>query len=85
MSCGCGKARAGELCQECEVPVFARNNYFTGKFMAARDFIEEQRYFLGKARRHDEYLHGWGTPPADRVPRQVGSGATGRRRRLLWP
>ncbi|HEX3453672.1 MAG TPA: hypothetical protein VHS03_03535, partial [Gaiellaceae bacterium] len=48
-------------CVDCELPVFTRNHYFTGKLMVERDFTDEQRYFLGKDRRHDQRLHGWGT------------------------
>jgi DNA-binding beta-propeller fold protein YncE len=48
-------------CVDCELPIFTRNHYFTGKLMVERDFTDEQRYFLGKDRRHDQRLHGWGT------------------------
>src|SRR5579872_3140896 len=48
-------------CVECDVPQLARNHYFTGKLLVERDFSDEQRFFLGKERRHDRYLHGWGT------------------------
>jgi hypothetical protein len=37
-----------------------RNRYFTGKFMAARDFQAEQDYFLSRHRLHNRLLHGWG-------------------------
>jgi len=47
-------------CVECDIPQLARNNYFTGKFMTGRDFTDEQRYLLGKVRRHNRYLHGSG-------------------------
>ncbi len=36
------------------------NNYFTGKLLVERDFTDEQRYFMGKDRRHNQRLHGWG-------------------------
>ena len=49
------------ICVECELPVFDRNHYFTGKFMVARDFTDEQRFLVGKDRRHAQRLHGWGT------------------------
>ena len=39
---------------------FQRNHYFAGKIMTAEDFSTEQDYFLGKLRRHNRYLHGWG-------------------------
>ena len=48
-------------CPECEVPQLARNHFFTGKLMVERDFKDEQRYFIGKDRRHVQALHGWGT------------------------
>ena len=47
-------------CVECATPQLARNNYFTGKLLVERDFREEQDYFLGKDRRHNQELHGWG-------------------------
>jgi DNA-binding beta-propeller fold protein YncE len=47
-------------CVECDIPQLARNNYFTGKLLVERDFTDEQRYVLGKLRRHNRYLHGWG-------------------------
>ncbi len=37
-----------------------RNRYFTGKYMAARDFAVEQDYFLTHHRLHNRVLHGWG-------------------------
>jgi hypothetical protein len=37
-----------------------RNRYFTGKYMAARDFQAEQEYFLSRHRLHNRVLHGWG-------------------------
>ena len=36
-----------------------RNRYFTGKYMTARDFADEQRYFLSR-HRLNRLLHGWG-------------------------
>ncbi len=50
-----------KTCVECEVPQLARNHYFTGKLLVLRDFDDEQRYFIGKDRRHNQRLHGWGT------------------------
>lgn len=55
------RKKTHETCPECEVPQLARNHYFTGKLMVERDFTDEQRYFMGKDRRHNRYLHGWGT------------------------
>lgn len=37
-----------------------RNRYFTGKPMTARDFTDEQQYFLSRHRLHNRLLHGWG-------------------------
>lgn len=42
-----------------ELPV-ERNRFFTGKYMTARDFRDEQSYFLGRHRLHQWALHGWG-------------------------
>lgn len=60
MAC-CKGHSAGETCVECEVPQLARNHYFTGKLLVERDFTDEQRFFLGKERRHNQRLHGCGT------------------------
>lgn len=48
-------------CPECEIPQMARNTLFDGKIMSAQDFLDEQHYFMGKDRRHNQLLHGWGT------------------------
>jgi hypothetical protein len=50
---------------DCDCPSTAqlsteRNRYFTGKYMTARDFREEQRYFLSHHHWHQWTLHGWG-------------------------
>jgi hypothetical protein len=60
--CNCkhGASGAGGVCVECDIPQLARNNYFTGKLLVERDFTDEQRYLLGKQRRHNQRLHGWG-------------------------
>src|SRR5262249_45118171 len=55
-----GHVGAKGTCVECDIAQMARNNYFTGKLLVERDFTDEQRYFLGKLRRHDQRLHGWG-------------------------
>ncbi len=60
MAC-CKGHPANETCTECEIPQLSRNHYFTGKLLVERDFTEEQRYFLGKDRRHNQALHGHGT------------------------
>lgn len=46
--CGCGSI------------VLERNRYFNGKYMTARDFAGEQRYFLSRHRLHNRLFHGWG-------------------------
>jgi hypothetical protein len=62
-NCKCKVQRnpANSTCIECEVPQLARNHYFTGKLLVERDFTDEQRYLIGKDRRHNQRLHGWGT------------------------
>lgn len=52
--CPCGDGSPGAA-----VPV-VRNRYFTGKYMTARDFRDEQEYFLARQRLHLRALHGWG-------------------------
>jgi hypothetical protein len=47
-------------CVDCELPQMERNHYFTGKLLVERDFTDEQRYTMGKLRRHDLRLHGHG-------------------------
>ena len=59
--CDCTQHESDHGCVECEVPQLARNHYFTGKLLVERDFTDEQRYFVGKDRRHNQYLHGRGT------------------------
>lgn len=59
MSC-CRDPHVKDACVECEVPQMTRNNYFDGKLIVARDLTDEQRYFIGKDRRHNQQLHGWG-------------------------
>lgn len=44
----------------CELGPFSRNNYFTGKLLLERDFIDEQHYFVDKNRLHNSRLHGSG-------------------------
>lgn len=48
-------------CLECDTAPQERLNYFTGQFLAERDFRDEQSYHIGKHRLHNRYLHGWGT------------------------
>lgn len=47
-------------CLPCEISLLCRNNFFTGKLMTARDFIDEQKYLIDKMRLHELELHGWG-------------------------
>lgn len=47
-------------CPDCAIGPFARNYYFDGKFMVARDFWDEQRYHVDKLRHHHQRLHGTG-------------------------
>ncbi len=39
---------------------YERQRYFEGKYMSARDFRDEQHYFLSRRRVHNRLLHGWG-------------------------
>jgi DNA-binding beta-propeller fold protein YncE len=48
-------------CLDCGQPTQERLNYFTGQFLAARDFRAEQLYHIDKHRQHNRYLHGYGT------------------------
>ena len=50
--CACGT--------ECDIDTFSRNNFFTGKLLLERDFVDEQRYMVDKVRHHHRRLHGWG-------------------------
>jgi hypothetical protein len=44
----------------CGTIALERNRYYTGKYMAARDFQDEQAYFVTHERLHNRLLHGWG-------------------------
>jgi hypothetical protein len=61
-NCNCKHGTTGQAttCPECDILQLARNNYFTGKLLVERDFTDEQRYTMGKLRRHNQRLHGWG-------------------------
>lgn len=48
------------LCHTCDCEPFARNAYWTGKLMLARDFLDEQHYLVEKLRHHNQQLHGSG-------------------------
>lgn len=37
-----------------------RLNYFDGRLLTAEDFRDEQSYLIGRARRHNRHVHGWG-------------------------
>jgi hypothetical protein len=37
-----------------------RMRYFPGRYMSARDFTDEQTYFLSRRHLHNRILHGWG-------------------------
>jgi DNA-binding beta-propeller fold protein YncE len=54
-------------CPECEASQRARNHYYTGKLLVARDFRDEQNFFLSKHRLHNRVLHGWGVACGLRV------------------
>lgn len=45
---------------QCGVIGDERNRYYTGKYMTARDFRDEQDYFLSRHRLHNRLMHGWG-------------------------
>jgi hypothetical protein len=45
---------------DCDYIADERNRYFTGKYLTARDFADEQAYFLSRHRLHNRLLHGWG-------------------------
>lgn len=47
----------GDLCGEIATQ---RMRYFPGRFMSARDFTDEQKYFLTRRYLHNRILHGWG-------------------------
>jgi hypothetical protein len=45
---------------QCGVMAHERNRYYTGRYLTARDFRDEQAYFLSRHRLHNRLLHGWG-------------------------
>jgi hypothetical protein len=57
-----GRPRQGDACcgPACGAVAGERNRFFTGKFMAARDFSAEQDYFRSRHQLHNRLLHGWG-------------------------
>lgn len=50
-----------------------RNRYFTGKYMTAADFADEQAYFLNRHWLHNRLHHGWGIVTGLRVLRHPDS------------
>lgn len=46
--------------KSCEIHKFARNNYFYGKLMMVRDFVDEQNYFNEKRHLINRLVHGSG-------------------------
>lgn len=48
-------------CLPCGLQEPRRNNYFDGKLLVSRDFIDEQDYGRGHRRLHNALLHGTGT------------------------
>jgi hypothetical protein len=54
--CGCGC----ETQSQCGAIADERNRFYTGKYMTARDFRDEQEYFLSRHRLHNRLMHGWG-------------------------
>jgi hypothetical protein len=37
-----------------------RPRFFAGKLLTEADLAQDQDYFLGRLRRHNRFLHGWG-------------------------
>ena len=60
MAC-CNGHKPAASCVQCDIDQLARNHFFTGKLLVLRDYCDEQNFFMGKDRRHNRYLHGWGT------------------------
>jgi hypothetical protein len=63
---------------QCGAIADQRNRYYTGKYMTARDFRDEQEYFLSHHHLHNRLMHGWGivcglhvTPHRDDCPNYV--------------
>jgi hypothetical protein len=44
----------------CAHVITERNRYYTGKFMTARDFADEQKYLLSRHALINRLMHGWG-------------------------
>jgi hypothetical protein len=67
--CGCKQAtetaqtqqQPKDLCRlSCGYIADERNRYYTGRFLTARDFQDEQDYFLSRHYTHNRLMHGWG-------------------------
>ena len=48
-------------CLQPETVTVERVNYFPRQLLTADDMFADQEYFLLKLRRHNRFLHGWGT------------------------
>jgi hypothetical protein len=48
-------------CLQPELVTVERVNYFPRQLLTADDMFADQEYFLLKLRRHNRFLHGWGT------------------------
>lgn len=46
--------------KQCEELATERMRYFTGRYMTARDFRDEQAYHLTHRHLHNRMMHGWG-------------------------
>lgn len=49
-----------KTCGICSIPHFERNNYFYGKLLTERDFVDEQCYFNEKRWLINRMILGWG-------------------------
>ncbi|MET0649818.1 MAG: hypothetical protein ABW208_24670 [Pyrinomonadaceae bacterium] len=65
-------------CPSCDIGMFTRNHYFTGKLLVERDFTDEQRYHVEKLRHHNQRLHGWGVVCGLRVKQHENPACRGR-------
>lgn len=54
------KPERDKKCGVCAIPQFERNNYFYGKLMTAREFLQEQCYFNQKRWLINRMVLGWG-------------------------
>jgi len=49
-----------DTCGNASNPCLERPRYYARQLVTASDLIQEQQFFLDKARRHNRMLHGWG-------------------------